>query len=36
MYACQKVEDMLEQDDHLRRQVIELREQLYGVTNFAV
>ncbi len=36
MYACQKVEGMLEEDDHLRRQVIELREQLYGVTNFAV
>ncbi|HSQ17191.1 MAG TPA: chromosomal replication initiator protein DnaA [Anaerolineales bacterium] len=36
MYACQKVEDMLERDDRLRRQVIELREQLYGTTNLAV
>jgi len=36
MYACQKVEDMLERDDRLRRQVIELREQLYGTPNFSV
>jgi chromosomal replication initiator protein len=36
MYACQKVEDMLERDDRLRRQVIELREHLYGTSNFAV
>ena len=36
MYACQKVEDMLERDDRLRRQVIELREQLYGAPSFAV
>ena len=36
MYACQKVEEMLEQDDRLRRQVIELREQLYGAPSFAV
>jgi len=34
MYACQKVADMLERDDRLRRQVIKLREQLYGSTNF--
>ncbi len=36
MYACQKVEDMLERDDRLRRQVIELREQLYGTPSFIV
>jgi chromosomal replication initiator protein len=36
MYACQKVEDMLERDDRLRRQVIDLREQLYGAPTFAV
>jgi chromosomal replication initiator protein len=36
MYACQKVEELLEQDDRLRRQVIELREQLYGAPSFAV
>jgi chromosomal replication initiator protein len=36
MYACQKVEELLEQDDRLRRQVIELREQLYGAPSFVV
>ncbi len=30
MYACEKVADLLERDDRLRRQVIEIREQLYG------
>jgi chromosomal replication initiator protein len=30
MYGCEKVAEMLEQDDRLRRQVIEIREQLYG------
>ena len=30
MYACQKVTDMLERDDKLRRQVIKIREQIYG------
>jgi chromosomal replication initiator protein len=30
MYACQKVTDMLERDDKLRRQVIRIREQIYG------
>jgi chromosomal replication initiator protein len=30
MYGCEKVAGMLEQDDRLRRQVIEIREQLYG------
>ena len=30
MYACDKVADMLERDDHLRRQVIQIRETLYG------
>lgn len=30
MYACNKVADMLETDDRLRRQVIEIRDQLYG------
>jgi chromosomal replication initiator protein len=36
MYACQKVTDMLERDDKLRRQVIEIREQIYGQSNLAV
>jgi chromosomal replication initiator protein len=35
MYACQKVADMLERDDHLRRQVIDIREQIYGPSKLA-
>jgi chromosomal replication initiator protein len=30
MYACEKIADMLERDDHLRRQVLEVRELLYS------
>jgi chromosomal replication initiator protein len=30
IYGCDKIADMLETDDHLRRQVIQIREQLYG------
>ncbi len=30
MYACEKVADLLERDDRLRRQLIDVREQLYG------
>ncbi len=30
MYACDKVSDLLEQDDRLRRQVVDIRDQLYG------
>jgi chromosomal replication initiator protein len=30
MYGCDKVADMLERDDRLRRRVIEIKEQLYG------
>ena len=30
MYGCDKVADMLERDDRLRRQVLEIKEQLYG------
>jgi chromosomal replication initiator protein len=29
MYGCEKVTEMLEQDDRLRRQVIEIKERLY-------
>jgi len=29
MYACEKVADMLERDDRLRRQVLEIREKIY-------
>ncbi len=31
MYACEKVADLIERDDHLRRQVLQLREQLFGL-----
>lgn len=30
IYACEKVADMLERDDRLRRQVLKIREQLYN------
>ncbi len=30
MYACEKVADILERDDRLRRQVIEIKERIYG------
>jgi chromosomal replication initiator protein len=30
MYGCEKIADLLERDDQIRRQVIEIREQLYG------
>jgi chromosomal replication initiator protein len=30
MYACEKVSDLLERDDKFRRQVVELRQQLYA------
>ncbi len=30
LYACEKVADMMERDDHLRRQVLQIREQLYS------
>jgi len=33
MYGCDKIADLLERDDHLRRQVIEIRENLYGHAN---
>lgn len=36
MYGCDKVADMLERDDHLRRQVIEIREDLYGSSRLSV
>ncbi len=35
MYACDKVADLLERDDRLRRQVIDIREQLFGQTALA-
>jgi chromosomal replication initiator protein len=33
MYGCDKIADLLERDDRLRRQVIEIRENLYGRIN---
>jgi chromosomal replication initiator protein len=33
MYGCDKIADLLERDDQLRRQVIEIRENLYGQAN---
>jgi chromosomal replication initiator protein len=36
MYGCDKVADMLERDDRLRRQVIEIKEQLYGPGRLAI
>jgi chromosomal replication initiator protein len=36
MYACQKVTDLLERDDKLRRQVIRIREQIYGQTRLEI
>jgi chromosomal replication initiator protein len=30
MYACEKVADLLERDDKIRRQVVQMRNQLYG------
>jgi chromosomal replication initiator protein len=36
MHACSKVADLIERDDRLRRQVIQLREQLYGAVPVAV
>ncbi|MHC1740259.1 MAG: chromosomal replication initiator protein DnaA [Anaerolineaceae bacterium] len=30
IYACEKVADMIERDDHLRKQIVQIRETLYG------
>ncbi|HEX7973139.1 MAG TPA: chromosomal replication initiator protein DnaA [Anaerolineales bacterium] len=35
MYGCDKIADMLERDDRLRRQVIELKEQIYGSNRYS-
>jgi chromosomal replication initiator protein len=36
MYACQKVTNLLESDDKLRRQVVRIREQIYGQSKFSI
>lgn len=36
IYACDKVNDLMETDERLRRQVLQIREQLYGHVSVAV
>jgi chromosomal replication initiator protein len=36
MYGVDKITDMLERDDRLRRQVIDIRQQLYGPSNISI
>ena len=36
MYACEKVNDLIERDDRMRRQILQIREQLYGRAAVAV
>jgi len=36
MYGCDKITDLLERDDRLRRQVLDIREQIYGSSNVSV
>jgi chromosomal replication initiator protein len=35
MYGCNKVAEMIERDDRVRRQVIEIRQQIYGTVKVA-
>jgi len=36
MHACQKVTDLLERDDKLRRRVFDIREQIYGQAKISI
>jgi chromosomal replication initiator protein len=36
MYACDKIADLLERDDRLRRKIVNIREQLFGLSHLAV
>jgi chromosomal replication initiator protein len=36
MYGCEKIADLLERDDRIRRRVIAIKEQLYGTTKVTV
>jgi len=36
IHGCEKIADLLERDDRLRRQVVEIRDQLYGKAPLAV
>ncbi|HUF39159.1 MAG TPA: chromosomal replication initiator protein DnaA [Anaerolineales bacterium] len=35
MYGCDKITDLMERDHHFRRQVLEIKEQLYGLVRAA-
>ena len=35
MYGCDKITDMMERDHHFRRQVLDIKEQLYGLVPVA-
>lgn len=34
IHACEKVSNLLESDNHFRRQVLQAKEKLYGINNF--
>jgi len=36
MYGCEKIADKLERDDQLRRQVMEIKERLYGTSGLRI
>lgn len=36
MHACEKIADLIERDDRLRRQVIQIKERLYGQNALAI
>ena len=36
IYACDKVNNLMETDEHLRRQILQIRERLYGRVSLAV
>jgi chromosomal replication initiator protein len=36
MYGCDKIADLLERDDKVRREVIEIKERLYGQTSLTI
>ena len=35
MYGCEKIADLLERDDRLRRQVLDIKEQIFGATKYS-
>jgi chromosomal replication initiator protein len=36
IYACDKVNNLMETDEHLRRQILQIRERLYGRVSLAI